>query len=63
MMNILAFTTFLQSILYLIRRWESVFRVSRDEADLGKVAEKQHSFTLLSADVSLHDIITGIGLD
>jgi len=38
----------------------SASRVSRDETDLGKVAEKLHSFTPFSADESLRNIITGI---
>ena len=38
----------------------SASQVSRDEADLGKVAEKLDSFTSFSADESLGNIITGI---
>ena len=38
----------------------SASRVNRDEADMGKVAEKLDSFTPFSADESLRCVITGI---
>ncbi|CAJ1064633.1 hypothetical protein SNEBB_002215, partial [Xyrichtys novacula] len=38
----------------------STSRVTRDEADLGKTAEKLDNFTPFSADESLRNIITGI---
>jgi len=41
----------------------SASRVSRDEADLSKVAEKLDSFTPFSDDESLRNIITGINVN